>query len=689
MGWEISFLLGFLLLFSVCVSFPSDDHYFFTDSLGIKHYVLTPEILDYGNSVDDLTNALFTKYEDPWETRPSLLTVVYFSLFFVSLYLLLSTLHTRLIPFSKLKIKNSHFSDKILLLDFWSDDGSKNLKSLQIFVIRSIHGKVLFKTLTFFFSILFISLAFFQIPSTFATDGCAGQTTSPGTVGDCQDFGDGSHSLTPSADAPVISDGATVSISGRTTLAAEIVHSTNISISGKTTLAAEITDNGRMMARISGKTTLAAEIVDIGTITISGTTTPMIFDHTTLIQNIGDIITTLKLPEEEIGSFSAIFKNVTNPTSGGNSLKLLGVGIDKIKTFTFSSSTICDDSCTISYNYTSTDAANAGINPLQVVIFMDPEEDGTYLELVTTVIDNGDGTFTATATTFSSGTDSGAGVSQAVLSLGGGGYGDKISPSFVLGFKEDEYPISIQGNNFKLPLLSNEIPTTVLETGKLTQVVVRLFENQGPSNVVYFALYTNLEDNIIAGGGTDTAIIYEKGKETNIIDPDGLFSSVELSTSEVGNKLELTLDIVFDKPMPESDIILRTWDFKRNSAQTILTDAWEVIESTSVVEFAGVITEETPEPETSETTIPDWVRNNAGWWSEGLIGDSDFASGIEFMITEGIIKVPTTEVEQEQKDVKIPEWVRINAGWWSEGIISNTEFASGLQFLIKTGIISV
>ena len=130
MGWEISFLLGFLLLFSVCVSFPSDDQYFFTDSHGIKHYVLTAEILDYGNSVDNLTNVLFTKYEDPWETRSSLFTVVYFSLFFVSLYLLATMLHTRLIPNFKLKIKNFHFSDKLLLLDFWSDNGTKNLKSL-------------------------------------------------------------------------------------------------------------------------------------------------------------------------------------------------------------------------------------------------------------------------------------------------------------------------------------------------------------------------------------------------------------------------------------------------------------------------------------------------------------------------------------------------------------------------------
>ena len=41
----------------------------------------------------------------------------------------------------------------------------------------------------------------------------------------------------------------------------------------------------------------------------------------------------------------------------------------------------------------------------------------------------------------------------------------------------------------------------------------------------------------------------------------------------------------------------------------------------------------------AEIAIPDWVKTNAGWWSEGLIGDSDFVSGIQFLIKEGIISV--------------------------------------------------
>ncbi len=103
----------------------------------------------------------------------------------------------------------------------------------------------------------------------------------------------------------------------------------------------------------------------------------------------------------------------------------------------------------------------------------------------------------------------------------------------------------------------------------------------------------------------------------------------------------------------------------------------------------GGTTTPPPPPPTNEISIPDWVRNNAGWWSDGAITDNDFASGIEFMIKEGIIKVPVTSTGQGNQNAVIPDWVRNNAGWWSEGLISDEDFANGIQFLIQEGIISV
>jgi hypothetical protein len=39
--------------------------------------------------------------------------------------------------------------------------------------------------------------------------------------------------------------------------------------------------------------------------------------------------------------------------------------------------------------------------------------------------------------------------------------------------------------------------------------------------------------------------------------------------------------------------------------------------------------------------IPSWIKNNAKWWSEGQLGDNQFVQGLQYMITNGIIKINT------------------------------------------------
>lgn len=39
------------------------------------------------------------------------------------------------------------------------------------------------------------------------------------------------------------------------------------------------------------------------------------------------------------------------------------------------------------------------------------------------------------------------------------------------------------------------------------------------------------------------------------------------------------------------------------------------------------------------TPIPGWIKNNANWWSEGLISEDEFVKGIEFLIENRILKV--------------------------------------------------
>ena len=41
----------------------------------------------------------------------------------------------------------------------------------------------------------------------------------------------------------------------------------------------------------------------------------------------------------------------------------------------------------------------------------------------------------------------------------------------------------------------------------------------------------------------------------------------------------------------------------------------------------------------NENLVPDWIKNNAGWWAEGQIDDNSFVQGIEYLVKVGIIQV--------------------------------------------------
>jgi len=91
-----------------------------------------------------------------------------------------------------------------------------------------------------------------------------------------------------------------------------------------------------------------------------------------------------------------------------------------------------------------------------------------------------------------------------------------------------------------------------------------------------------------------------------------------------------------------------------------------------------------------EPNVPDWVRHTAGWWAEGSVSDLDFANGIEFLISEDIIHIAeTVPSSTTEGNHKIPSWVKNNAGWWSQGLISDDDFLKGILFMVENEIIKV
>ena len=91
----------------------------------------------------------------------------------------------------------------------------------------------------------------------------------------------------------------------------------------------------------------------------------------------------------------------------------------------------------------------------------------------------------------------------------------------------------------------------------------------------------------------------------------------------------------------------------------------------------------------NERNIPEWIRNNAKWWSEDIIDDNSFVSGIQYLIKKDIINIPQTQQDSDSYSDEIPLWVKNNARWWGDGHIDDESFVSAIQFLIKKGIIKV
>jgi len=90
-----------------------------------------------------------------------------------------------------------------------------------------------------------------------------------------------------------------------------------------------------------------------------------------------------------------------------------------------------------------------------------------------------------------------------------------------------------------------------------------------------------------------------------------------------------------------------------------------------------------------KANIPDWVRNNADWWSDGIISDTEFTQGLQYLINEKIIIVPKTTLENTSQTNEIPSWVKKSAGWWADGLVGDDSFIEGIQYMIKEGIIKL
>jgi len=254
-------------------------------------------------------------------------------------------------------------------------------------------------------------------------------------------------------------------------------------------------------------------------------------------------------------------------------------------------------------------------------------------------------------------------------------------------YEDFDLPLSINGNSFALGGYENTlVPQTVKpgETIEFTLVFYTTFE------IAHTSLNFNLGPTRTIAG-SDTQVLLYKDK-FEIVDPNGNIATATGSLNNDGDlKRVATFSITFsdDIQWSNSDLVIRSWNENLNSGDIIVYDAIEVLPSEEEIAFE----ESLPEPEVEQLKsqyVPIWIKNNAAWWSQELIDDSDFVAGIEHLIQNEIITIQDNEIiAASYSSNEIPVWIKNNAGWWSENLITEKEFIDGLQWLISNGIIRV
>jgi len=261
-----------------------------------------------------------------------------------------------------------------------------------------------------------------------------------------------------------------------------------------------------------------------------------------------------------------------------------------------------------------------------------------------------------------------------------------LTPQALGLYDNFDYPLTINDKGFVIGAFSNTLETQIIKTNTPTTIKLVFFET---TNIQHLSLYLNLRDANSQIHQSDTQILYNDGQPLQIIDPNGFFEDFSVIINDIGeSKKQAVLEITFAKEMDTSHIIVRAWDPNFNSLDTHLLDA--IIVVPEIIEESPIITYEEPViEEIASQTIPKWIKNNAAWWADQQIGDSDFVSGIEYLIKNGIINVPGVEVSTSSSSGEIPSWIKNNADWWAESLITDGDFIEAMQWLVANGVIQL
>jgi len=153
-----------------------------------------------------------------------------------------------------------------------------------------------------------------------------------------------------------------------------------------------------------------------------------------------------------------------------------------------------------------------------------------------------------------------------------------------------------------------------------------------------------------------------------------MFKDADISILDNGPMLEVEFTLTFEKPMKESDIVVRAWNIQKSSWDTRFVKAIEVVEDLEpeLVEVPSDIKDEIIEEITTNKfeIDPQTFEKWAGY-SEQSISDS------ELLVQIGIA------------GKSIPSWYKETvANWIYTGEVSYDDFVNAIKFFEKQKLLA-
>ena len=275
-------------------------------------------------------------------------------------------------------------------------------------------------------------------------------------------------------------------------------------------------------------------------------------------------------------------------------------------------------------------------------------------------------------------------------SFSGGVQGGTIDGSFTTdlmsGTIKGSSPFGVYNLSFKTQRQS--APTTIVPITPITPTP-NIPDTSTSTTVAGYVRVDSPQYVVSQGHSTQVKIIgkVNDGRGDTITltikKPDG---TIDENHAILTNTHDFTLIVMLDKNSPSGP-----YEIKASYYGTVFgSDNFDVINnpSSSLPATNQQPTTQKPQSTLVQKNIPSWVRNNAKWWADGSITETDFIKGIQYLIQQGLIVVtPSQGVTNTSQS--IPSWVKNTAKWWADGSVNDSDFINAIQYLIKNGIISV